>query len=44
MARCWYTCCEDCSDDFCQGTCYCKDSNMGEPYPKKREWYYTGYW
>jgi len=44
--RCHYTCCGECGSNQTKGTCYCKDSNFGEAYPKgaARKRYMTGLW
>mmetsp|Transcript_64958 Transcript_64958/g.209200 ORF Transcript_64958/g.209200 Transcript_64958/m.209200 type:complete len:344 (+) Transcript_64958:71-1102(+) len=44
--RCHYTCCTECSAHQAKGTCYCKDSNFGEPYPRgaARKRHMTGSW
>lgn len=44
--RCHYTCCAECSPHPTKGTCHCKDSNFGEPYPRgaARRRHMTGSW
>jgi len=44
--RCHYSCCAECGAHQTRGTCYCKDSNFGEPYPPgaARRRHMTGSW
>ena len=42
--RCRYAACGDCQVHHSRGTCFCKDANFGDAYPKKREWYMSGRW
>ena len=42
--RCQYAACGDCQVHHSRGTCFCKDANFGDAYPKKREWYMSGRW
>lgn len=44
--RCLYSVCPECNGHPTHGTCYCRDSNFGEPYPRgaARKRHMTGSW
>jgi len=44
--RCHYSCCAECSPHPTKGTCHCRDSNFGTPYPRgaARKRHMTGSW
>jgi hypothetical protein len=42
--RCKYAASGTCARHPGFGTCYCKDSNFGGPYPAERQWFMHGRW